>query len=140
MEVTLQIASQTFQNDNPDVKLRGQTFQNVRPKYVRLQPYAQRLQCCCTYHTNKDYIRKGINNLFLKNGKSTPYPDNDALISFALCDFNSFGCIIRVCQTCKSFPKIDTLDIHSLKCSKSCLREDKNGSDHIILVHQFNQF
>lgn len=128
MEVTLQIAPETFQNDNPDVKFRGRTFQNVR------------LQCCCTYHTNKDYIQKVINNLFLKNGKSTPYPDNDALIFSALCDFNSFGCIIWVCQTCKSFPKIDTLDIHSLKCSKSCLREDKNGSDHIILVHQFDQF
>ena len=127
MEVTLQIAPETFQNDNPDVKFRGRTF------HVRLQ-------CCCTYHTNKDYIQKVINNLFLKNAKSTPYPDNDALIFSALCDFNSFGCIIWVCQTCKSFPKIDTLDIHSLKCSKSCLREDKNGSDHIILVHQFDQF
>ena len=63
---------------------------------------------------------------------------NDALISSGLCDFNSLQCIMRVCLTCKSLPKIDTLDIPSLKCSKSCVRENKNCSEHTNLVHQFD--
>ena len=139
MEVTLKKPPETFQNENPYVKISRQTFENLLPKYVTLPRYARRLQCCCTYHTNMDYIWKAINNLFLKNGKSIPYPNNDALISSVLCDSNSLRYIILVCPTCKSFPNIATLDNPSLKCSKSCLREDENCSKHTILVHQFDR-
>ena len=139
MEVTLKKALDTFKSEYPDVKISTRTFENLRPKYVRLRRYAQRLQCCCTYHTNMDYVRKGINNVFLKNGKEIPFPDNDALISAALCHATSLQCINRICAACKSFPKIDALDIPSLKCSKSCLKEGKDCNEHTILIHQFQR-
>ena len=139
MEVTLRNAFTAFKNDNANIKISQRTFEQLRPKYIRLRRYAQRLQCCCTYHTNIDYIRKACNNLFLKNGKEIPFPDNDALISSALCASNSVYCIMRICSTCKSFPKIDALDITSLKCSKSCIEENNDCSDHTIKINQFER-
>ena len=38
---------------------------------------------------------------------------------------------------CKSFPKIDALDISSLKCGKACIEENKDCSEHTIKVNQF---
>ena len=138
MEVTLRNAFTAFKNDNANIKISQRTFEQLRPKYIRLlRRYAQRLQCCCTYHTNIDYIRKSCNNLFLK--KEIPFPDNDALISSALCASNSVYCIMRICSTCKSFPKIDALDITSLKCSKYCIEENNDCSDHTIKVNQFER-
>ena len=132
MEVTLTNAFLSFKNDYPKVIINQRTFEQLRTNHIRLGRYAQQLQCCCTYHTNIDYIRKVFNNLFLKNGK-----DNNALLSTALCASNSVSCIMRICSTCKSFPKIDGLKISSLKCSKSCIGENKDCSDHAIKVNQF---
>ena len=42
-----------------------------------------------------------------------------------------------ICQTCKSFPKIDALDISSLKCGKACIEGNKDCSEHTIKVNQF---
>ena len=65
----------------------------------------------CTYHTNVGYIRKACNDLFIKNGREVPFPDNETLVLSALCSRNSIKCIMRICQTYKSFPKINALDI-----------------------------
>ena len=86
-----------------------------------------------------DYIKKTYNTLFIKNGKQSSFPDNDSLISSALCDKNSIKCIMRVCSTCKSFPKIDTLAISSLRYSKSCYKENKDCIKHTIKVCQFER-
>ena len=86
MEVTLKTAYNTFTNEHPGVKTGRCSFESLPPKNIRLRPYAQRLQCCCTYHTNMDYIGKPINSLFTKNNKPSPFPNNDALISSALCE------------------------------------------------------
>ena len=91
MEVTLTNAFLSFKNDYPKVIINQRTFEQLRTKHIRLGCYAQQLQCCCTYHTNIDYIRKVFNNLFLKNGK-----DNNALLSTALCASNSVSCIMRI--------------------------------------------
>ena len=42
-----------------------------------------------------------------------------------------------ICQTCKSFPKIDALDISSLKCGKACIEGNKDCRQHTIKVNQF---
>ena len=46
---------------------------------------------------------------------------------------------MRICQTCKSFPKIDKLDISSLKCGKACIEENNDCSGHTIKVNQFQR-
>ena len=139
MEVTLKKAYDTFKAEYPEVKISRRAFEIQRPKNIRLRRYAQRLQCCCTYHTNMDYIRKACNTMFINNGKPTPFPNSDALISFALCEPNSIKCIFRVCATCKTFPKIDELAITSLKCSKSCMKENINCTEHTVKVKQFER-
>ena len=111
MVVTLRIAFKSFKKDNASIKISQRTFEQLRPKHIRLQRYAQRLQCCYTYHTNVGYIPKACNNLFIKNGREVPFPDNETLVLSALCSPNSIKCIMRICQTCKSFPKINALDI-----------------------------
>ena len=70
-EVTLKKAYNTFTNEHPGVKIGRCSFESLPPKIIRLRPYAQRLQCCCTCHTNMDYIGKAINSLFTKNNKPT---------------------------------------------------------------------
>ena len=44
---------------------------------------------------------------------------------------------MRICQTWKSFPKIDALDISLLKCGKACIKENKDCSERTIKVNQF---
>ena len=39
----------------------------------------------------------------------------------------------------QTFPKIDTLAISSLKCSKSCYKENKDCTKHTIKVYQFQR-
>ena len=46
---------------------------------------------------------------------------------------------MRVCTTCKTFPKIDTLAISSLKCNKSYYKENKDCTKHTIKVCQFER-
>ena len=75
----------------------------------------------------------------MMNGKECPFPNNDALISVALCHAKSLTCILRVCPQCKAFPKIDSLQILSLKCSKSCIKEHKDCTTHTIKVKQFER-
>ena len=125
--------------DNEEVKLSQRCFEQLRPKNIRLRRYAQRLQCCCTYHTNVDYLRKSLNKLHVNNGKPIPFSCNEVLVSSSLCNPMSTLCIMRYCNKCKSFPRIDALEIPSLKCSKSCLRENKNCTDHTINVKQFER-
>ena len=103
MEVTLKKAYNTFINEHPGVKIGRRSFESLRPKNIHLRCYAQRLQCCCTYHTNMDYIRKAINSLFTKNNKPNPFPNNDLLISSALCEQNSIKCILQCCEKCADF-------------------------------------
>ena len=86
-----------------------------------------------------DYIRKACNTLFINNGKPSPFPNSDALIYSSLCEPNSIKCILRVRATCKTFPKIDELAITSLKCSKSCIKENKDCTNHTVKVNQFER-
>lgn len=81
MEVTLKNAFQSFKNNHPDIEISQRVFKKLQPKNICLHRYAQRLQGCCTYHTNIDYIHKAYNNLFAKSGKKIPFHDNDALMS-----------------------------------------------------------
>ena len=130
MEVTLEKAYDTFLSDHPDMKIGRRTFKSLHPKNIRLRRYAQRLQCCCTYHTNIEYVRKFINMLCQRNDKESPFPNNETLISSALCEQNSLKCIVRFCQSCENFPKIDELGLTSLKCSKSCIKDNKDCLTH----------
>ena len=139
MEITLKKAFMKFKEKHPDVKLCQRSFEILRPKNVRLRRYAQRLQCCCTYHTNMDYIRKAVNKLFAVNGKECPFPNSDALVTASLCVGNSLKCIVRVCEGCKDFPKLDDLNIQSLKCSKACIKENKDCKKHTINVKQYER-
>ena len=52
------------------------------------------------------------------------------LLSATLCNDQSLKYIMVVCKDCQNFPKIDDLEIHFLKCSKSCLNGNSDGSGH----------
>ena len=138
MEVTLKKAFQLFKQEHPGVKIGRRSFEIKRPKNVRLRRYAQRLQCCCTYHTNMGYILKACNYMLTLNGKET-IPNNDALVSAAVCDSQSLPCIFRTCANCKSFPKIDELQIPSLKCTKACFQNNNECTKHTVKVKQFER-
>lgn len=86
-----------------------------------------------------DYIRKAMNNFLLKNNKSAPFPDNDSMMAASLCAANSLKCIMRICSVCKKFPKIDKLRINELKCSKACLHDNADCTEHTVLLHQFDR-
>lgn len=139
MEITLRNAYLSFKRENDDVKISQRAFEQLRPKNIRLRRFAQRLQCCCTYHTNVDYLRKSLNRVFINNGKAIPFPSNEILVSSSLCNPMTTKCIMRCCSKCKNFPMIDDLKIESLKCSKSCYRENKDCSEHTINLKQFER-
>ena len=69
MEITLKKAFDMFKSIHPTLKTCRHKFESLRPKNIRLTRSAQRLQCCCTYHTNIDYVRKVCNDLLIINGK-----------------------------------------------------------------------
>ena len=46
---------------------------------------------------------------------------------------------MSICQTCKSFPKIDALDISLLRCGKACIEEEKDCIELTIKVTQFER-
>ena len=127
MDVTLRNAFKLFKKDHASIKISQRIFEKLRPKHIRLWRYAQQLQCCCTYQTNIDYIQKAY-NLSIKNCWEISFPDNETLVSSALCSPNSTKSIMCICQMCKSFPKIDAIDISLLKWGKPCIGENKDRS------------
>ena len=139
MEVTLRNSYMQFKEENPTVKIGRRTFEQLRPKHIRLRRFAQRLQCCCTYHTNINYLRRAVNNIYQKNKQQPPFGDNDALMSSSLCSPNSIRCIMRICNECKTFSKIDELGITLMKCSKECFNKENDCSNHTVLVKQFER-
>jgi hypothetical protein len=139
MEVILSKAFHLFKSDHPDVKICKRSFESLRPKYIRLRRYTQRLVCCCTYHTNMDYIRQAVNMLSRRNGKPCPFPTNEALVSVSVCNPKSTKCIYRTCHKCQNFPNVDKLMIPLLKCSKTCFQNNEDCSSHTIKVRQFDR-
>ena len=140
MEVTLTNAFLMFKSNNQIVKISPRTFEQLQPKHICPRHFAQRLQYCCSCHNNIDESRIAFNNPFHKNVKEILFPDNNALISLALCESSSTRCIMHICPSYKSSPKIDTAEIKSLKCSQSCMEENDNSSDHTIKKNQFEYF
>ena len=136
MEVSLINAFKSFEKDNASIKISQRTFEQLRPKSSTTPcPAAAVL----LHLSHFDYIRKACNNLFVKNGKNIPFPNNETLVSSALCSPNSIKCIMSICQTYKSFPKIDALDISLLRCGKACIEEEKDCIELTIKVTQFER-
>ena len=96
MEVSLINAFKSFKKDNASIKISQRTFEQLRPKSSTTPcPAAAVL----LHLSHFDYIRKACNNLFVKNGKNIPFPNNETLVSSALCSPNSIKCIMSICQT-----------------------------------------
>ena len=92
------------------IKICRRKFECLRPKNIRITRNAQRLQCCCTYHTN---------------------------MSAALCDPKSLKCVMGECGKCSTFPKIDNLNLQSLKCCKECVKKQNDCQTHTVKVRQY---
>ena len=116
------------------MKISKRTFENYRPKNVRLKCDARRLVCCCQYHVNIDYLRKSLNNSLAKNEKAVKFKNSAELIDAAICDSNIVSCIVRQCKECKDFPKLNDLGIDNFHCSKKCRKENNHCSkeEHTI--------
>ena len=85
------------------------------------------MQCCCSYHKNIYYIRRHVTHCSFKTTSQIPF-------SSVLCEPNSIKCILRVCASCKTIPKIDELAITSLECSKFCIKENKDCTKQTVKV------
>ena len=141
MELTIKDSFKLFCQENQDVHISKRTFENYRPKNIRLKRDARRLVCCCQHHANVDYIRKLLNLLFSANNKTFKFKNSAELVDAPICSQNNISCVVGDCKDCKDFPKLDNLGIEKLHCSKKCVQEDIDCSKegHTIKVLQFER-
>ena len=112
----------------------------MRPKNIRLKKAAKRLVCGCSKHMNVEYVKRVLMGLLVNNDLDASFTkSNEKLCEFLLCDTDNINCIMGYCKQCGKFPLIDKLDIHNLKCSKDCFRDQADCADlkHTIKVQQF---
>ena len=62
---------------------------------------------------------------------------NDALMTSAICNIESLKCIMGKCENCKTFAKIDELNLEKLKCCKDCFKKGNDCKSHTIKIRQF---
>ena len=63
LENTLSEYFHIFKQKNPTVKIGDTSFENLRPKNIKLKSQAQHQVCCCIQHVNIDYLRTKLNEL-----------------------------------------------------------------------------
>ena len=84
LEKTLSEYFHIFKQENPTVKMGHTSFENLRPKNIKLKSQAQRQVCCCIKHVNIDYLRTKLNELLRINNQPI-IPDNEILVSETVC-------------------------------------------------------
>ena len=120
LEKTLEKVFEMFCEDNPNEKIKQRTFEQLRPKNVRLRRTAKRMVCCCTIHTNINYLRQAaIRYCNISNNSQTiinALGTNETLCNYYTCPIVATACIQRVCDICCN----KTLLAEPTKCSKEC--------------------
>ena len=106
-----------FCKDNPNDKIKQWTFEQLWPKNVRLRRAANRMVCCCTIHSNINYLREAAiwycnisnNSQSIVKVLST----NEDLCNYHLCPSATIACIQRVCNVCSNITLLDEAIMHS---------------------------
>ena len=88
-----------FKQENQRVKMGHTSFENLRPKNIKLKSQAQRQVCCCIKHVNIDYLRTKLNELLRINNQLIIL-DNEILVSKTVCRSDDITCIERLCKNC----------------------------------------
>ena len=112
------------------------SFENLRPKKVKLKSQAQRQVCCCIQHVNIDYLCTKLNELLRINNPPI-IPDNEILVSKTVCRSDDITCIERLCKDC-SVDLLDEVSDTIKYCSYDC-KEKQECSNYTVLCLQFRK-
>ena len=137
LEKTLSEYFYIFKQENPTVKMGHASFENLRPKNIKLKSQAQRQVCCCIQHVNIDYLRTKLNELLRINNQLIIL-DNEILVSKTVCRSDDITCIERLCKNCS----VDLLNEESdtIKyCSYDCKEKQEECSNHTVECQQFRK-
>ena len=76
MEVTLRNAFKLFKKGNASIKISQRTFEQLRPKHIRLRHYAlcPAAAVLLHLHANVEYIQKACKNIFVKKWQGDSLP------------------------------------------------------------------
>ena len=85
--------------ENPECKIKIRKFEILRPKNVRHRNAAKRMVCCCTIHTNVEYLRQAaIRYCNISDIDHTIFKSNEKLCSSYICPEASISCYLRTCR------------------------------------------
>ena len=139
LEKTLEKVFEMFCKDNPNEKIKQQTFEQLQPKNVRLRRTAKQMVWCCTIHTNINYLRQAaIRYCNISNNSQTiinALGTNENLCNYYTCPIATTACIQRVCDICCN----KTLLAEPIICSKEYAEKgiDCEAQKHKIHFKQF---
>ena len=113
------------------------SFENLRPKYIKLKSQAQHQACCCIQHVNIDYLCTKLNKLLRINNQPI-IPDNEILVSKTFCRSDDTTCIERLCKNC-SVDLLNEVSDTIKYCSQVCKEKQEECSNHTVVCHQFRK-
>ena len=137
LEKTLTSYYQLFKQHHPNIVISQSSFEKLRPKNVKLKAAATRQVCCCTQHTNIEYLRKKLNEL-LRVNQHEIISDNDNLVLKTICNIDSINCIERRCNNC-GVDKLENLQNLIKYCSYECMKKGDSCKNHTVVLNQFKR-
>ena len=137
LEKTLSEYFYIFKQENPTVKMGHASFENLRPKNIKLKSQAQRQVCCCIQHVNIDYLRTKLNELLRINNQLIIL-DNEILVSKTVCRSDDITCIERLCKNC-SVDLLNEVSDTIKYCSYDCKEKQEECSNHTVVCQQFRK-
>ena len=130
--MTLTKAYYMYKKETPNHTLCQRKFEVLCPKNIKTQKFAQRMVCCCTIHTNFDYIRNSLKRVVQVNGaEHNVFNSNEELVNFTLCKSATMQCITRTCTECGT-NLLDKLKLVTLYCSRNCMINSSECKEHSI--------
>ena len=137
LEKTLSEYFYIFKQENPTVKMGHASFENLRPKNIKLKSQAQRQVCCCIQHVNIDYLRTKLNELLRINNQLIIL-DNEILVSKTVCRSDDITCIERLCKNC-SVDLLNEVSDTIKYYSYDCKEKQEECSNHTVVCQQFRK-
>ena len=113
------------------------SFENLRPKYIKLKSQAQHQACCCIQHVNIDYLCTKLNKLLRINNQPI-IPDNEILVSKTFCRSDDTTCIEQLCKN-RSVDLLNEVSDTIKYCSQVCKEKQEECSNHTVVCHQFRK-
>ena len=136
LEKTISKYFHIFKQENPTLKMEHTCFENLQPKNIKLKSQAQCQVCCCIQHVNIDYLCTKLNELLQINNQPI-IPDNEILVSKAICRSDDITCIEQLCKNSSGHLLNEVSDTIKY-CSYGC-KEKQECSNCTVVCHQFRK-